>query len=344
MLAPLSAIYGRAVLARRRHIEARPAARFRLVRPVVSVGNLAVGGSGKTPFTRWLAQRLVAGGHRPSILSRGYRRSLPDQDVVVVSDGTTVLADLSRAGDEPLMLARSVPGAAVVVCPDRYRAGLMAENRLSCTMHLLDDGFQHLRLDRDVDLLLLDERDVSDRVLPAGRLREPLEAARSAHAVLWTGTLNAPDVRSMLDVETVFELRRTPGRISGLEPDDRELPPGAPVVALAGIARPERFFRELEDSGLDVRARLPYRDHHPYSAGDVERMLESVERAGAHAVVTTEKDLVRLMPLGPLPFRLAWRRLEVVPADPDGFCGWLDARLAASGDRGRLGVAGAPIA
>ena len=342
MLAPISAIYGRAVLARRRRFESRPASRVRLARPVVSVGNLAVGGSGKTPFTRWLAGYLVRAGERPSILSRGYRRRSSDAGVVVVSDGRDVIADLARAGDEPLMIARTVAGVVVLVCAERHRAGVMAEEHFSCTVHLLDDGFQHVRLERDVDLLMLDEQDVHDRVLPAGRLREPLEAARSAHAVLWTGRAGAVDAVTRLGVKETFRLRRTPGPVTALTGGEH-IAPGTPVAALAGIARPSRFFRELRDTGLEIRAELRYRDHHPYSPGDVARIREAVAGAGAQCVVTTEKDLVRLLALGDMPFRLAWRRLDVEPEDPDAFCRWLDSRLQAARDMEPRTGAGATV-
>jgi len=324
-----SGIYGRAVLARRRLIEARPASRLRLRAPVISIGNVSVGGSGKTPFTAWLAARLAAAGHRPAILSRGYRRTAPTEAVVVVSDGTRVSGNLASAGDEPLMLARAVPGAAVLVCGDRHRAGHMAEMDLGCTVHLLDDGFQHLRLERDVDLVLLDEGDLQDRPLPAGRLREPLAALRSADAILWTGEpAAAADAARHADVDAVFGLRRASGALTGH--DDGVPAAGEPVLALAAIARPQRFFEGLDDTGVDVRARLAFRDHHPYSAADVERIRRAAADHGASWVVTTEKDLVRLLPLGALPFRLAWRAFEVSPREPDAFWDWLTAKLAAA--------------
>lgn len=325
MLGLSSGIYGRAVLARRRLIEARPSSRLRLQAPVISIGNLSVGGSGKTPFTAWLAARLAASGHRPSILSRGYRRTTPTEGVVIVSDGTQVRADLASAGDEPLMLARMVPGAAVLVCGDRYRAGRVAEAELGCTVHLLDDGFQHLRLDRDVDLVLLDGSDLDDRPLPAGRLREPLAALRSADAILWTGEpVRAPDIAARTGVSTVFPMRRVAGPIEG---NDGVPGAGDPVLALAALARPQLFFEGLEKTGLDVRARLAFRDHHPYAPGDVERIREAAAACGSDWVITTEKDLVRLLPLGAMPFRLAWRALEVSPDEPGVFCDWLVARV-----------------
>ena len=328
MLAPLSALYGRALLVRRRRIESHPFSQRRLQRPVISIGNLSVGGSGKTPFVRWLALWLLSRGERPSILSRGYRRTSPSDQPVIVSDGQRVLADLATAGDEPLMLAQSVRGAAVVVDPDRYRGGRLAEDRLGCTVHLLDDGFQHLRLHRDINLLLLDEGDLEDHVLPAGRLREPLEAGRSADALLWTGETAPGDLAARVGEAPLFELRREPGPVRvHTPPKTGDVVPGTAVVAVAAIARPERFFRQLERAGLDVRERLTYRDHHPYTPADLHRIERTLAEANAALVVTTEKDLTRLASLGPLPFPLAVQPLEVLPREVDRFTGWISQRL-----------------
>ena len=179
-----SAIYARMASARRRAWE-QPGRQRRLRRPVISVGNLRVGGTGKTPVVASIARMLADMGERPAVLSRGYARRRPVDGVVVVSDGVHVRADLDRSGDEPLMLAKSIPGVAVLVGQDRYLAGRLAEERLGVTVHVLDDGFQHLPLARDTDLVLVTPEDVRDgRTLPAGRLRESLETARQAHALL----------------------------------------------------------------------------------------------------------------------------------------------------------------
>jgi tetraacyldisaccharide 4'-kinase len=344
VLAPIGALYGRALLVRRRRIESHPSSRRRLQHPVISIGNLSVGGSGKTPFVRWLALQLVSRGHRPSILSRGYRRTSAIDEPVIVSDGHRVLADLAASGDEPLMLARAILGAAVVVDPDRHRAGALAENRLGCTVHLLDDGFQHLKLHRDINLLLLDEEDLEDRVLPAGRLREPLAAARSADAVLWTGESPERDIAARVGVAKVFALRRDAGPVRvhapahaveaalfscGVASSSAEtVPPGTAVVALAAIARPEPFFCQLERAGLDLRERLTYRDHHPYTDADLRRIERTLNEARASFVVTTEKDLTRLTAFGAPPFPVAWQPLDVVPRDVERFADWMAERLA----------------
>ena len=164
----LHTLYGRLALTRRAWYE-RPGARRRLSRPVISVGNLSVGGTGKTPLVAAIATWLVAIGERPAILSRGYARTVTSRDATVVSDGTRIRTDVAHAGDEPLMLARAVPGAAVVVCAERHAAGVVAEETLGATIHLLDDGFQHLPLARDLDIVVTAAGTLAtDAVLPKG--------------------------------------------------------------------------------------------------------------------------------------------------------------------------------
>jgi tetraacyldisaccharide 4'-kinase len=159
----------------------------RLSRPVISIGNISMGGRGKTPLTALVARLLVEAGEKPAILSRGYGRAIADAGVTVVSDGSAVLSDLAHSGDEPLMLARAVPGAAVVVCEQRSLAGTLAESALGCTVHILDDGFQHHQLHRDLDIVLVTAEDFSARVMPFGKLREPVESLQDADAILSDG-------------------------------------------------------------------------------------------------------------------------------------------------------------
>jgi tetraacyldisaccharide 4'-kinase len=330
---PLGFVYGRVAHARRRWYAARPWLVHRLERPVISVGNITVGGTGKTPIVAHLASALIGMGERPSILSRGYAREEPVDGVVLVSDGRSIRADLRRAGDEPLMLARSVPGTIVAVCPNRYLAGRLAECRVGCTVHLLDDGFQHFALERDVDLLVVDPGDLADpRPLPNGRLREPLEVARLADAAVVRAATpsEAEDAGRRLGVARMFRAIRSmePPRL--IEPAGRVVTPaaGTRVLAVAGIARPARFFAELKEAGWVVTGEMPFPDHHRYTGRDVERIVRAASDARAVMVLTTEKDLVRLLPLRPIPIPLAWvpLRLSVEPAAE--FRAFLGARLA----------------
>jgi tetraacyldisaccharide 4'-kinase len=295
----LDLLYAQAVGVRRRWYERHPQARRRLRRPVISVGNLSVGGTGKTPFAAHVVRWLLARGERPAILSRGYGRAERRDGVVVVSDGARVLADLATSGDEPLMLARALPGAVVAVAEDRYLAGLVAERRLGATVHVLDDGFQHLHLARDLDVLMTAPGEiVGGRVLPFGRLRESRHAAARAHAVVVMDTdrAGAKAEAWSLGISQAAAARRV------VPPADA---PGIPAVAIAGIAQPTRFFESLHAAGYAIAATLAFPDHHRYTPADIDRIATARARAGASTVLTTEKDAVRLAAIAALPFAYA---------------------------------------
>jgi tetraacyldisaccharide 4'-kinase len=325
----LNALYARLARARRTYLATRPERRRRLRRPVISVGNLTVGGSGKTPVVELLARLLHAAGRRPAVLSRGYGRADLADGAVVVSDGLRVCAELPVSGDEPMMLARNLPGVVVIVSPDRYLGGRLAERHFGCDVHVLDDGFQHLELARDVDLLLAGDEEI-DRpaVLPAGRLREPLEAARFADALLWTGSArDAHAGGERLGIAVAFDVRRTPGSLHGAPFGDARPAAGARIVAVAAIAKPRPFIDGLRATGFEVAAELTWPDHHRFTRADVARMRALVAGSGASGIVTTEKDMVRLLPLRPLPFSVAWQRLEVRVEPSDTFKAWIIGRL-----------------
>jgi len=328
----LNSLYAQIAGARRRAY--RHAGRQRhLRRPVVSVGNLRVGGSGKTPAVACIARMLAALGERPAILSRGYGRRHAPPGVVVVSDGGRMCADLDASGDEPLMLARALEGVPVLVAEDRYLAGVLAEQHLGATVHLLDDGFQHLPLARDVDLLIVSEDDLADpRTLPGGRLREPLSAAAAADAVLVPGVAAdaALQIGTRLGVAAAFGITRVAEEPRRLDVLSAAVPAStdAPVYAVAGIARPERFFQDLARDGWTVVGTLAFADHHRYDTRDVERIVGAAKSAGATALVTTEKDLMRLLPFRPLALPVIWVRLTVRIEPEDRFCSWLSAKLA----------------
>ena len=301
----------------------------------MSVGNVAVGGSGKTPLVAHLARLLQDAGHRPAILTRGYARTRPSDGVTVVSDGERLLADLDRAGDEPLMLARRLPGVPVLVSGDRYLSGRLAESRFGCSVHLLDDGFQHFQLERDVDLVVVSGADLArPATLPSGRLREPLDVVREASAVVLADVEPAEDEAATgalgaLGVGTVFRLARESGSPEPVDEGARfePLAAGARVLAVAGLARPERFFADVGRHGWTVAGTLAFTDHHAYSRDDLARIAAAMRTAGAATVVTTEKDLMRMLPFRPLPLSVAWLPLSV-RVEPDRvFADWLVDRL-----------------
>jgi tetraacyldisaccharide 4'-kinase len=322
----LSAVYGRVARLRRSWYERHPHARRRLDRPVISVGNLVVGGSGKTPVVAALARMLCEMGEKPAVLSRGYARRRPADGVVVVSDRERVIEPVERSGDEPQMLARALPGVPVLVSPDRYLAGRLAERRFNCTVLLLDDGFQHLQLARTIDLLLVSPSDLTEQILPSGRLREGLDAARSAHALLVTGTSqDAAHVSAAINVAPSFTLVSRFAPLRRLRAD--EAAPvagnGTRVVAVAGIARPERFFSALRSQGWDVAREISFPDHHWFTAQDLASVQDVLTHVGADLVVTTEKDAVRV---GELP-RWAVLPMRAVIEPENEFRAWLRGRL-----------------
>jgi tetraacyldisaccharide 4'-kinase len=328
-----SDLYAAAARRRRERYARRPDLRRRLRCPVISVGNLAIGGRGKTPTVAHLARELLAAGERPSILTRGYARTQPEDGVVVVSDRCGIRADLPRAGDEPLMLARQLPGVPVLVASERYLAGRLAEHHLGVTVHLLDDGFQHLQLDRDLDLVVVSKSDLERgaRTVPSGRLREAADALVAADAVLaLEDGVQLPEGPDGVDVP-VFNLRRTLGDpvaggavVAAFK--------AARVVAVAGIAGPHRFLDDLSEAGWSVAGIRAFRDHHPYSRHDVESIWQAVRSAHAEGVITTEKDYIRLLPFRPFPLPVAYLPLTMETQPAAEFRRWLQASLRAARD------------
>jgi tetraacyldisaccharide 4'-kinase len=237
-----------------------------------------------------------------------------------------VLEPVTRSGDEPQLLARNVPGVPVLVSADRYIAGLFAEKHFQPTVSILDDGFQHLQLERDVDLLLVSAADLDDRVLPSGRLREPIDAAQFADAVLVSDAdADIETVAATLMHHRAFRVvpyyERPICRVQKDPASATGLAPGARIVAFAGIARPERFFNALRSLGYDVARELTFRDHHWYTAHDVETIRAAARDVNTDLIVTTEKDAVRCdMDAAVLPMTVS-----IEPAAQ--FTEWLLSRL-----------------
>ena len=324
-------MYGAAAAWRRAWYERDPSRRRWLERPVVSVGNLRVGGSGKTPIVEYIARMLVAQGERPAVLTRGYARRIAADGVTIVSDGARVVADLDVAGDEPLMLARALSGVPVLVGADRYLSGTLAERRLGATVHLLDDGFQHFELGRDVDLILVSEEDLDDHPMPAGHLRERLDAAKAADAALVTAGYDsaAERIGRAIGVSPVFRIARAigaPRAITG-ERDSIVIPPASRVFVATGIARPDRFVADIESAGWEISGVMEFRDHHRFDARDVRRIASEARAKGSAIVVTTEKDAVRLAAcdLSALPIASVPLTIAVEPRDE--FRRWLLGRI-----------------
>jgi tetraacyldisaccharide 4'-kinase len=298
LLIPCAILYG-LVLRLRGFLYRRGILRsFSLGVPVISVGNLSVGGTGKTPMAVLIARHLLGRGKRVALLSRGYGGSGGD-DVRVVSDGSRILLSSLEAGDEPVLLARSVPGLIVVTGADRYQAGLVALERYQPEIFLLDDGYQHLRLQRELNILLLDTRRPFGNgwTLPAGLLREPVSAVRRADVVVFTRA----DRTAICPVIPGIPVCRSTHRLAGVVPLSGGLPSpfsvfaGRRGVACAGIADPDNFFAALIREGLELSATLPFCDHCRYDDADRAVIRNALMKSGADYLITTEKDAVKLV-------------------------------------------------
>jgi tetraacyldisaccharide 4'-kinase len=298
---------------------------------VVSVGNLHWGGSGKTPLVAAVAAHLRDRGLAVCILSRGYASQ--GRGVRVVSAGGGPLLGPLVAGDEPVLLAGELPGVAVVVGPDRHQAGVQALRRLDPApgLFLLDDGFSHLRLHRDLDLVAFPAADPfgGGRLFPSGRLREPLASASRAHAAILTG-VSETDRHGAELAEALrphgfkgpgFASRTVPGKTRGA--DGSPLPPGQRVFLVTAIARPDNFAATVRSLGYEIVGELRFPDHHRYPPASLARIAEAWRTSGAGAVLTTSKDRVKLhgrldVPLAELPIR----------AEPEpAFWEWLDGEV-----------------
>jgi tetraacyldisaccharide 4'-kinase len=321
LLAPLGAVFGGATALRASLYDRGLLARTRLVSPVISVGNLAVGGRGKTPLVELTATLLRDAGRPVAVLSRGYGGAFRGE-ILVVGDGARVLAEAAEAGDEPVMLARALPGVVVAVGRDRARAGRALENALGPRVFVLDDGFQHLRLARDLDVVCVDADDLRARPLPAGTLRERLSALGRAHLIAVSGEdevaagAAADALSQRFGPARVLRVRRRPGGFFDLAGASVPIP--ARAFLLTGIARPARVATDLLAQGTTVTGHAAFPDHHRFHPGEVESVLRQAETSGADAVVTTAKDAVRLpAATNALPV-LVWR-VRCVVDDEDRF-------------------------
>jgi tetraacyldisaccharide 4'-kinase len=301
LLVPLSRVYGALLVVRARLYAAGIKTCKRLPRPVIAVGNLTVGGTGKTPTVLLIARTLQERGLRVAILTRGYGGT-KEGETRIVTDGTKLFLTADEAGDEPILLASSLPGVMVVMGPDRYRAGMLAMATAAVDVFLLDDGFQHLRLHRDLNILLLDSADpfAGGKTLPAGLLREPVAAAGRADLVIYTRCAAdwQPDPALVPGVPFVASSHL----LTGWEPlTGGEVRPfadlqGKRVVAFAGIAAPAAFFDALEAAGVPLLATLAFPDHTRYGRIEMEALGRLKQAKMANSLITTAKDAVKLLP------------------------------------------------
>jgi tetraacyldisaccharide 4'-kinase len=281
----MSRVFHTLVKARNRLYETGLLGIHRLNHPVISVGNLTTGGTGKTPLVIALATEFRDIGYRPVVLSRGYRRT--SRGIVVVSRGKGPLVEWEKAGDEPFLMAVRLPGVAIVVGSDRHKAGLHAEAERLGNLFILDDGFQHRRLHRDVDIVAIDAEEWTrgEHLLPRGRWREPKSALERAHAACVLGSGNS--AIPLLPIPSFAVNMEVDGLIRNGTPTPLEAIYGRPIAAFAGIAKPERFFNTLRSMGLELARTENFPDHHSYRDRDLKLPDD-------HVHITTEKDAVRL--------------------------------------------------
>ncbi len=330
---PAAWIYGGLVSLRRAWLRRRPPVRLPV--PVISVGNLTVGGTGKTEAVFLICRQLRELGRSPGILSRGYgRRSRTP--MLVVSDGSGPRVRVEEAGDEPYLLAGRLPGTVVVVGKDRIASGTKAVQELGCNVLVLDDGFQRRdQIHRDLDILLIDAGDPwgRGRMLPAGRLREPLSGLLEADLIILTRADQHP-IRGIIDQlaklapgKPVILARHAPKALISLETGTRHEPESLArrrVLAVSGIARPQALAATLEALGAEVVHTLAFPDHYWYRDKDREYLRQQAEDWKAE-IVTTAKDAVRLRwpPEGTVPVWILEVQFEIVNPE-EGLLPWLE--------------------
>ncbi len=316
---PLSGIFGAAVAVRNSLYDRRIFAVHRLQKPVVSVGNLSVGGSGKTPFVIALGELLKQRGIRFDILSRGYGRKSGNISAV------DPRGSASDFGDEPLLMARRLQ-VPVVVGADRYQAGLLAEKTFPAQVHLLDDGFQHRRLHRDCDLVMLPEGDLDDTLLPMGRLREPQSSLNRADVLVVNSELELPQPLAGKQVWRVTRTLDLPGVNLNTKPGiDSQIVGRA--LAFCGIAKPDQFFEHLKALPVELAGTHAFPDHHHYSAADVQLLLNKKQQSKADYFITTEKDEINLQAFRETLDSVQVVRLKIGLEDPNAALEWLISTL-----------------
>ena len=303
-LKPLSGLYSLVVDRRSAFYDRGVFKQHRVSVPVISVGNITVGGTGKTPLVEWIARTLATEGRRPCVVTRGYRRNSKGR--VIASNGIEILATLREVGDEAFMLAESLKGEAALVCDaDRVAGANWAIENLQSDAIILDDGFQHRRIARDLDIVTIDATNPwgNGNLLPAGILREPLAALSRADCFVITRADDTVQTAALQE-----ELRRLNANapiftsVTGLS-EMRDLttnvsasldPKGPGIAAFCAIGNPESFFALLEREGFQLKYQRAFRDHHRFTQSDLKRIEDAARKSGAELLITTAKDAVKL--------------------------------------------------
>jgi tetraacyldisaccharide 4'-kinase len=306
VLPPLSLLYGAVTRTRLSLYRRGTFQTTKLERPVISVGNITTGGTGKTPLVEWVTRTIAAAGKRVCILTRGYGRKDPHLQVIV-SDGYGVLAAPTEAGDEPYLLATKLTGlAAVISSADRIAAGREAIKDFGAECFVLDDGFQHLRLARDLNIVTIDATNPwgGGSLLPYGRLRESTEGLSRADCIVLTrcnlvASVDAlrQDILRLTGERPIFESHMRGVRVSPLKNVANGLTPPARVAAFCAVGNPSSFFANLRQAGYELALEKSFPDHHVYSQEEIDSLTHSAKKTGAESLITTAKDAVKLRTL-----------------------------------------------
>jgi tetraacyldisaccharide 4'-kinase len=306
VLPPLSLLYGAVTRTRLSLYRRGTFHTTKLDRPVISVGNITTGGTGKTPLVEWVARTVAAQGKKVCILTRGYGRKNPHLQVIV-SDGYGVLASPTEAGDEPYLLATRLVGqSAVISSADRIAAGQEAIKDFGTDCFVLDDGFQHLRLARDLNIVTIDATNPwgGGKLLPYGRLRETPENLSRADCVVITrcdqvGELDTlrSEIGRLTGGRPIFQSRMRTSRVSPLKNSADGLTSPARVAAFCAVGNPHSFFEHVRRYGFELKLQKHYPDHHVYSQDEIDALVRQAGEVGASALITTAKDAVKLRTL-----------------------------------------------
>jgi len=300
LLIPMSWLYGCTIWVRNQFYNLGWIKTTSFDKPVISVGNITSGGTGKTPLVIYLAQLLLKNGKKPGIISRGYGRK--SHGIQIVHDGKKLLIDVEGAGDEPYLMARVLEKVPVVVCEERSRGIRQLLDYYSVNVIIMDDSFQHRKVNRDLDILTVsaNERNENYRLIPRGNLREPLKNIDRANYVIYTKTVNykTPAIHS----EFQPFLKTNPIN-SSLLPTlikynasnyQKSQPPGKPIFAFCGIADPNSFINTAEELFLEIEGRKFFQDHQEYTEAVIQKLSERIRASSISDVITTEKDMVKL--------------------------------------------------
>jgi len=320
LLSPLALFFAIIVFLKRFCYQAGICKAFRAEVPVISIGNLSVGGTGKTPVVIYLAALMQKQGFKPAVISRGYGRLSKGQ--VIVSDGNTLINDIKMSGDEPALIAEKLSSIPVIVDGNRKAAIITAVEKLNCDLILLDDAFQHLKVQRDFDLLVVDSTNPCGNgfLLPAGPLRDPLSRLHDGQAVVLTRVDqvdNWPALKdrvSKITAGPVFTSSHQPAQVRGLNSGEiLELSslPGKKVFCFTGIGNPASFWQTVQSAGLEIVNVKAFPDHHWYSAADLGQLEQEAEQSKADFLLCTAKDAVRLRQIDTDPLNIYYLEIDL---------------------------------